>query len=150
MQRDIKHLWFFPHSPELVWEYLTDPELLSQWFMEGDFSPVVGHRFQFNTKPKVKVGFDGNIYCEVLEIVPFKRISYSWKGGPGPGKITLDSVVTWTLRAVDGGTELLLEHTGFKGFRNYIPYLIMNKGWVKISNRLADRLNSYRYENTKP
>ncbi len=130
MQKDIRQLWFLPHPPETVWEFLTDPELLTQWLMPNDFKAIVGHRFQFYSKPKLKIGFDGIVYAEVLEIVPFKKLSYSWRGGPGKGRITLDSVVTWTLIPKENGTELLLEHTGFKGIKNYISYLIMNKGWV--------------------
>lgn len=138
MERDIRHTWFLPHSPETVWDYLTIPELLAQWLMESDFQPIVGHKFMFNTKPKVKLGFDGMIYCEVLEVNPLKKLVYSWKGGPGKGKISLDSIVTWTLIPKNNGTELQLVHSGFKGMRNYIPYLIMNKGWQKIIKRLID------------
>lgn len=112
--------------------------------MENDFKPVVGHQFRFVTKPKVKIGFDGIVYCEVLEVVPLRRLSYSWKGGPGNGKITLDSVVTWTLTPKDNGTELLLEHTGFRGVKNYIAYLIMNNGWgTGVRKRLTEQLNRY-------
>lgn len=136
MQRDIRHTWFLPSPPETVWDYLTIPELLAQWLMESDFQPIVGHRFMFNTKPKVKLGFDGMIYCEVLEVSPLKKLVYSWKGGPGKGKITLDSIVTWTLVPANNGTQLQLVHSGFTGMRNYIPYLIMNKGWDKIIKRL--------------
>jgi uncharacterized protein YndB with AHSA1/START domain len=137
MQRDIRHTWFLQSPPETVWDYLTIPELLAQWLMESDFQPVVGHKFMFNTKPKVKLGFDGMIYCEVLEVNPIKKLVYSWKGGPGKGKITLDSVVTWTLVPKDNGTELQLVHAGFTGVKNYISYLIMNKGWEKIIKRLT-------------
>lgn len=144
MQRDIRQKWFFQHPPQTVWEFLTNPEILSQWLMENDFQPIVGHRFRFNAKPRVKIGFDGIIFCEVLEIVPLKKLSYSWRGGPGKGKITLDSVVTWTLTPTDNGTELLLEQTGFKGMRNYLPYLIMNKGWsTNIKNRFTSIINSH-------
>ena len=136
MQRDIRHTWFLPNSPEDVWESLTTPELLAQWLMESDFQPVVGHQFTFNTKPKIKLGFDGMIYCEVLEIIPLKKLVYSWKGGPGNGKITLDSIVTWTLTPASNGTTLQLVHSGFNGMKNYISYLIMNKGWNKIVKRL--------------
>lgn len=108
--------------------------------MENDFKPEVGHKFQFRTKPKIKLGFDGIVYCQVLELIPLKKLSYSWKGGMGE-KPSLDSVVTWTLEAVEGGTNLTLEHTGFKGFKNYITYLIMNKGWLKIGKRILIRLN---------
>jgi len=138
MQRDIKHAWFFKHPVEMVWEYLTKPDLLAQWLMVNDFEPVVGHKFMFGTKPKIKLGFDGRVYCEVLEVVPLKSLTYSWKGGPGDGKIRLDSVVTWTLTPKDNGTELLLEHKGFKGIENYLAYFFMNEGWrTKIPRQLA-------------
>jgi len=142
MERNIEHLWFFPHSPELVWDYLTKPELLSQWLMENDIKAEVGHKFMFHTKPKIKLGFDGNIYCEVLDVVPYKKLSYTWKGGPKPGKINLDTVVTWTLTPKNNGTELLLEQKGFKGMRNYISYIFMNAGWVKIYKRWLAKVNS--------
>src|SRR5665213_913830 len=105
MARDIKHTWFLEHQPEIVWNFLTRSELLAQWLMENDFQPVAGHKFQFNARPKIKMGFDGIVYCKVIEVEPFKRLSYTWKGGPGKGKITLDSVVTWTLKPVNNGTE---------------------------------------------
>ncbi|MCW3121022.1 MAG: hypothetical protein JWQ38_514 [Flavipsychrobacter sp.] len=144
MQRDIRHSWFFSHKPEAIWEHLTNPELIAQWLMKNDFKPVVGHRFNFTTKPQP--GFDGIVYCEVLEVVPLKRLSYSWKGGPRKGTINLDSVVTWTLTPKDGGTELLLEHTGFKGMKNYFAYLMMNMGWKShVIKRFGELLN----ENSK-
>ncbi|UII21007.1 SRPBCC family protein [Fulvivirga ligni] len=147
MKKEIIQTWHFPHPPEVIWEYLTTPELLAQWLMKNDFKAEVGHKFQFNAEPRVKVGFDGIIYCEVLKIIPNQFLSYSWKGGPGKGKITLDSVVSWTLTAKDGGTELLLEHKGFKGVGNFITYLIMNKGWaVKVKGRLTDLLKTIDHE----
>ncbi|MGX5817719.1 SRPBCC family protein [Chitinophaga lutea] len=135
MERTIRHEWFYPHRPNVVWEYLTDPILLQEWLMPNDFQPRVGHEFKFKTLPKPRFGFDGNIYCQVLEVVPSERLTYSWKGGWG-GKITLDSKVTWTLTAKDDGTLLLLEHSGFQGMKNIFSFLVMNKGWVKIIKRL--------------
>jgi uncharacterized protein YndB with AHSA1/START domain len=73
MQRNIKHTFFFPNSPEDIWEYLTKSELIAQWLMENNFKLEVGYDFQFNTKPIIKFGFDGKIYCKVLEIVLFKK-----------------------------------------------------------------------------
>lgn len=141
MERTIKHQFSLPHPPELVWDYLTKPELLAQWLMETDFQPVVGHKFQFRTKPKIKFGFDGTVYCEVLELIPFERLVYSWKGGMSNEKPSLDSLVVWTLVPSAEGTSLTLEHKGFKGIKNYFPYLIMNKGWLKIGKRLLERIN---------
>lgn len=143
MQKDIKHVWVLEHPVETVWEYLTDAAQLSKWLMKNDIKPVVGHKFQFHTRPAIKMGFDGIVYCEVLEIVPYKTISYSWKGGPGQGKITLDSIVTWTLIPMGNGTELILEHKGFNGLKNFIGYIFMNGGWKnKIRKRFIELLNS--------
>ena len=140
MNRDIILKWQFRQPPEIVWEHLTKPELLSQWLMANDFKPEVGHKFRFTTNPKIKFGFDGIIYCEVLEVVPLKRLSYSWRGGPGKGKITLDSIVTWTLTPKDGGTELLLEHTGFSGMKNYFAYIMMKNGWGSMIRKRLEAL----------
>ena len=146
MQRDIKQTWFFEQSAEMVWKFLTDPDLLSQWLMKNDFKPEVGHKFMFTSKPLVNFGFDGNVYCQVLEVVPAKKLSYSWKGGPGKGKITLDSVVTWTLVPKNNGTELQLEHAGFKGMKNFMAYIAMGKGWSgKIRKRLGELLKEHAH-----
>lgn len=146
MQKNIVQKWFFQQQPEIVWEFLTDPKLISQWLMENDFKPIVGHKFNFYSKPKIKFGFDGIVYCEVLEVQPYKKLAYSWKGGPGNGKITLDSIVTWTLVTRETGTELQLEHTGFKGIKNYFAYLGMNKGW---GSKIKDRLEKILLTNMK-
>jgi len=83
--------------------------------------------------------FDGNVYCEVLEIIPFQSLVYSWKFGPGDGRIEVDSVVTWTLIPKDGGTELHLLHSGIEGERNSLAYQIMNTGWDKhVREQMGD------------
>ena len=148
MQNNIKHRWFFSHSPEVVWDHLTEPELLSQWLMPSDFHLEIGRKFMFITGARPRFGFDGKIYCQVLDFEINRRLIYSWKGGAN-GKTNLDSVVTWTLIPKDNGTELILEHTGFKGLRNFIPYLVMNKGWLKIVKRLSKNIDlSYDTANT--
>jgi uncharacterized protein YndB with AHSA1/START domain len=141
MKREIAHQWFFPHPPQIVWDYLTRPELLSQWLMENDIKPIVGHKFEFRSKPKMEIGYNGINYCEILEVIPFKQLTYSWKAGPGNGKFTLDTIVTWTLVEKNAGTELNLKHTGFKAVENDIIYKMMHDGWDKHVNGLAERIN---------
>jgi uncharacterized protein YndB with AHSA1/START domain len=141
MQKEIKHSWFFSHPPETIWEYLTNSELLSQWLMKNDFKPVVGQKFMFWAGPYPELEFDGNIYCEVLEVLPLNRISYSWKYGPRKGETALDSIVVWTLRPKDGGTELVIEHTLLKGTENPMHFKTMNAGWQTNVNKIEDLLN---------
>jgi len=145
MAKSIRHQLFFPHPPEMIWEYLTNAELLELWLMRNDFQPILGHDFQFRTNPIPSLDFDGICYCKVLEIVPFKKLSYSWKGGPGEGKITLDSLVVWKLEPRDMGTELFLEHSGFSDIENLAIYNGMNEGWLKNMHKIAERLNATKH-----
>jgi uncharacterized protein YndB with AHSA1/START domain len=142
MSTQIRQQFFYTHPPEVVWEYLTKPELMSQWLMTNDFQPVLGHDFKFTTNPIPKLDIDGIIYCKVLEIVPRKKLSYSWKVGPGNGIITLDSVVVWTLIEKDNGTELQLEHGGFKE-ENLAIYMGMTEGWQRNMQKIAEHLRSH-------
>lgn len=117
--------------PKTVWRALTEPGLLSAWLMENDIRPVVGHRFTFRARPMP--GWDGVVHCEVLEVEPFRRLRYSWRGGADEqhgfigGK--LDTTVTWTLsESASGGTLLRLEHEGFLP-KDAFAYENMGKGW---------------------
>ena len=145
MEKSIKHTFFYPHKPETVWEYLTKPELMELWLMKNDFQPIIGLDFQFRTSPIPGLDFDGIFYCKVLEIVPFKKLSYSWKSGPGDGKITLESIVVWKLQPTDKGTELHLEHSGFAKEENLNFYNGLMHGWLEKFQKIADLLNTAQH-----
>jgi len=149
MTKSIKHTFFFSHSPEMVWEYLTNSDLMELWLMKNTFQPIVGFDFQFQTKPIPSLDFDGIFYCKVLEIVPFKKLSYSWNGGPGDGKINLESIVVWKLEAKDKGTELFLEHSGFEREENLAFYDGLTHGWLEKFDKIAKLLNTSAHDNTK-
>ena len=101
-----------PHPPSKVWRALTQGALLEEWLMATDFLPVVGHGFTFRTAPMPH--WDGVIAGEVLEVVPDKRLTYSWNTSGGVTTDGLRTIVTWTLAASDGGTLLRMEQTGFR------------------------------------
>ena len=142
MQKEIKHSFFFQHPTEIVWDYLTKPELLSQWLMENDIKPIVGHQFQFRAKPAPSIEFDGICYCKILSVVPFKQLSYSWKCSPTDNGHKIDTIVKWTLAPKDNGTELNLHQTGFKELENNLFYMAMDNGWAKNMEKLLQNLNS--------
>jgi uncharacterized protein YndB with AHSA1/START domain len=139
MKNTITHTIRYEHAPEAVWQYLTNSELLAQWLMPNDFQPIGGHEFTFRVNPMPAFQFDGIVYCKVLKIEPFKKLVYSWKGGPEKGKINLDTVVEWTLSAKDGGTEVFLEHTGFKD-ENLSILSVMDAGWLKNMKEISTLL----------
>ena len=117
--------------------------------MDNDIKPMVGHRFMFKTKAIPAMEFDGNIYCEILEAVPFKKLSYSWKAGPGNGQTTIDTIVTWILNPKENGTELFLEHTGFGPLSNMTIFQAMDKGWKKnMSETLAQLIIKQQADET--
>jgi uncharacterized protein YndB with AHSA1/START domain len=141
MTKTIRHSFHFPYKPEVVWQYLTVSELISEWLMPNTFKAELGATFQFKTKPLPRFGFDGNVYCKVIELDRPRKLAYTWVGGM-PGKDPmLDSVVTWTLESTEQGTLLHLEHAGFRGIKNLFGFMAMNSGWKKIGKRVQQLIN---------
>ncbi len=122
-----------PHSPEKIWRALTDPSLIERWLMENDFQPIVGHRFNFRSKPMF--GWNGVTDCQVLVLEPFTRLAYSWNASGDQAEQGLKSTVSWTLTAVDGGTQVRLEHSGFRS-EDEGGYQAMSGGWPRIVENL--------------
>lgn len=130
-----------PDAPKKVWRALTEPKLLEAWLMSNNIRAEVGHRFQFKAQPVP--GWDGTVHCEVLEVLPERRLVYSWRGGAqkldGYGH-ELDTVVAWELTpTANGGTRLRLEHSGFDP--DSYAFKMMGQGWRgKIAERIAQVL----------
>ncbi|GAA1459908.1 SRPBCC family protein [Nocardiopsis exhalans] len=90
------------HTPERVWEWITDPERLVLWLPGCTIDPRVGGAVSFD------FGDEGAATGVVSEALPpgSKGVlvhTWCWEGVP-------DSVVRWTLEAVPGGTRLTLVH----------------------------------------
>ena len=140
MQTDIKHEWIFEQSPNEVWEYLTQAELIALWLMPNDFKPIAGHEFTFQTNAMPGLGLDGIFHCKVLEIEPCHKLSYSWKGGSGNGSFTLDTICEWTLEPHGSRTKLSLKHSGFKE-ANLAIFTGMTDGWKKKIEKMLHHIN---------
>jgi len=127
-----------PCAPESIWRALTTSELIATWLMPNDFRAVVGHRFNFRTRPMGT--WDGVVHCEVLICEPPHLLRYSWKGGsdsdPEKGS-RLDTTVTWTLTPVEGGTHLKMVHDGFVLPADRFAYEAMSPGWSRIAERIG-------------
>lgn len=134
----------FAHAPQTLWKVLTSGELMARWLMQPrGFAPVPGTRFTYQTQ--AAGAWDGTIHCEVLEVVPHERFVYAWKGGhesnEGYGS-PLDTVVTFTLTPVPGGTRLTLVHSGFVTPVNDTAYRNMSGGWRKVVPSLANYVDT--------
>lgn len=138
--RDIVLDEVFPHAPATIWKALTSAQLIARWLMPPKgFEPVVGNAFTYQTTPGGS--WDGVIHCRVLEVVPNQRLAYAWKGGHADNVgygAPLDTVVTWSLTAVEGGTRVRLVHAGFVMPRNESAYTSMSGGWKKVVRQLDE------------
>jgi uncharacterized protein YndB with AHSA1/START domain len=112
----------YPHSPKAVWQALTDPRAIRQWWVDTDFEPVAGRAFFF--KDKAQGSWDGMVSGQVLEVNPERLVRFSWKGGG------IDTVVTYELTpAANGSTRLVLTHDGFKGLKGVFLRAMLSFGW---------------------
>ena len=129
---------FYPHPPQRVWQVITNSRALAAWLMENDFEPRVGCKFCFYSQSLP--GIDTNIRCEVIEIEEPLRLVYTWQDC----MMSQPSIVIWTLKAVEGGTQLRLQHqireTAFTGVRNPV-YSQVVPGYSKPSRSFI--LESY-------
>jgi len=111
-----------------VWTALTDVNEMRQWYFDlEEFKPEVGFEFEF------VVEHEGNNYhhlCKVTEVIPQKKIAYSWryKGEPG------NSLVTLEIFPEGDKTRLKLTHSGIETFPKTPAYARKNfeAGWTQI------------------
>ncbi len=118
-----------PHPPQKIWRALTQSALISEWLMNNDFQPALGHRFNFRSTPFP--GWNGVTDCEVLVVEPPTRLSYSWNASGEEAAGGLKTVVAWTLTPVPGGTQVRMEQSGFRP-EDEGGFQAMGGGWPRI------------------
>jgi uncharacterized protein YndB with AHSA1/START domain len=122
----------FDADKELVWRAITEKEIMKQWYFDvKEFKAVVGFKFEFWG------GEEGSKQwkhlCEITEVVPEKKLAYSWKYEGYSGM----SYVTFELDEEKNGTKLKLTHSGIDTFPEDIPELAIHNfenGWNHIIN----------------
>ncbi len=114
---------------EKVWQALIDKNQMKQWYFDlAAFKPEVGFEFQFEG------GKDDRIYlhlCKVTEVVPFKKLKYSWRYDGYEGI----SYVTFELAREGEHTKLKLTHDGLDTFPMSNPDFAkenFSEGWNYI------------------
>ena len=111
-----------------VWQALTDADQMREWYFNlKEFKPEVGFEFGF------VVEHEGNTYdhrCRITEIIPQKKIAYTWRYKSEPG----NSLVTFELFPEGNKTRLKLTHTGIETFPQTPAYARKNfeAGWTAI------------------
>lgn len=100
------YVTFIESTPEKVWQALTDGAFTRRYWagrrIESDWAKGSPVRLYLEDANELEV------YGEVLEYDPPRRLSYSWDspGAPGPEP----STVTFDLQAVGGSVRLTVTH----------------------------------------
>ena len=127
-------------APDKVWRALTHPEALKKWMAPDDAFkfPVaetdvrVGGRYHI-----VMISPDGedhDVSGSYRVIVPNRKLVYTWAWKSTPER---ESLVTFELRAADGGTELTLKHEQFADEEARDKH---QQGWIGCLARLEKAL----------
>lgn len=127
---------------ERVWKALTIREEMVPWFFElKEFQAEVGFKFEFyGEKDGVKYAHQ----CRVTEVIPQKKLSYTWRYEGHSG----DTLVTIELFPEGNKTKLTLTHSGLESLPPLPDFTRtnFNAGWHHI---IGMSLNSF-VEKTAP
>jgi len=115
-------------APAKVWEHITNPERISRWLMPNTFEAVPGKAFRMDC------GSEGSIDCVVREVVPPKKLVYTWTSKD----LKITTTVEITLRKVRGGTRLVLIHSGWEK----LPPREVDQGWDACLEKLVAQLKN--------
>ncbi|MDB5248022.1 MAG: hypothetical protein JWQ40_2416 [Segetibacter sp.] len=112
-----------------VWQAITDKVEMKNWYFElAEFKPEVGFEFHFTGGSEEKTYLH---FCKIKELVPNKKLSYSWRYENYPG----DSLVTFELFEEGHKTRLKLTHEGLETFTTDNPDFAkesFTEGWNYI------------------
>jgi uncharacterized protein YndB with AHSA1/START domain len=130
--------------PARVWAAITRPELMMQWWgpdagptLSVDVDVRPGGRF--SVVFRLLNGDEHNPTGVYREVVPEKRLVFTWDlpGSPEP-----ETLVTFRLEPIDGGTELTLQHEhlpdedaresherGWSGLLDKLPVFLGGAAW---------------------
>lgn len=106
----------FKASPEKVYRAWTDPQSMMRWFAPSDaFSvPLVETDVRvggcYRIVMKSPDGEEHDVSGVYREVVPNQKLVFTWAWRSTPER---ESLVTVSLRAAGGGTELRLTHEQF-------------------------------------
>jgi|SRR5580698_7677766 uncharacterized protein YndB with AHSA1/START domain len=124
-------------APPIVWRAITDKTEMKKWYFDiSEFKAEVGFEFSFEGTNEGRTFVH---LCKVTEVIPNKKLSYSWRYKDYPGI----SLLTFELFAQENKTLLKLTHEGLETFPQDPPDFARHnfvQGWTHI---LDKSLKSY-------
>jgi uncharacterized protein YndB with AHSA1/START domain len=112
-----------------VWDAITRKEQMKKWYFNlEEFRAVPGFEFSFKAGPE---GMEYKHICRITEVVPNKKLSYTWHYDGYPG----NSLLSFELFDEGKKTKLKLTHAGLESFASAGPDFTEEKfaeGWTFI------------------
>lgn len=124
---------------EVIWDAISQPALMRQWYFEDipSFKAEAGFDTQFVVQSE---GRDFTHVWKVTEAVPLKKLAYDWRYKEYPG----DGFVVWELSNDGDGTRLRVTTHVREDFPEDIPEFTRESciaGWdYFIKGRLKEFL----------
>ena len=122
----------FNASKTKIWKALTDKNEMKKWYFDlPEFKAEPGFKFQFSGGPSPEKQYLH--LCEITEVIPEKKLTYSWRYDGYAG----NSFVTFELTEQGNKTLLTLTHKGIETFPIENPDFSAGnfaEGWNQIVN----------------
>lgn len=128
-------------SVSKVWNALTQLNEIRQWFSNlSNFKAQIGFEFSF-----LEGRDQDHLYnhlCKVTEVIPFKKLAYSWQYEGYDGY----SEVIFELTDMGNKTKLTLTHTGLDTFPQIDDFKAENfaEGWTSITDSTLKNYVEYK------
>jgi uncharacterized protein YndB with AHSA1/START domain len=120
---------------EKVWQAITNKEKMKQWYFDlAEFKAETGFEFHFEGGPEDRKYMH---LCKVTEVVPGKKISYTWRYEGYEG----NSLVSFELFEEGKQTRLKLTHAGLESFPKHPDFARSNfeAGWNDLIGNLLKK-----------
>ncbi len=124
---------FIAAPPERVFQAITDPRELLQWWGQKEMYRTTKFEIDLRVHGQwTSTGVSANgdtfqVHGEYLEIDPPRLLVYTW-AATWTG--TLKTTVRWELTAGNGGTLVKIQHSGFAG--NADAARSHGEGWHRV------------------
>ena len=128
----------YPTTPDVLWKAITHPGQMAEWFFKEitEFQPEVGFETNFVVASEHRTFTH---LWRVTEVIPHRKIVYSWKYQEYPG----DSVVSFELTTLSDAVQLTLTHTVIESFPQDIPEFKRESGYAGWQYFLGERLREF-------
>ena len=95
-----------PAEPDEVWEALTDPDRVAEWFTDASSVGAPGDPYRLDFGDSVVEG-------RIVRVEPGRAFAHTWAWADGDD-VDDETIVTWTVEPrPGGGTIVTLDHDGW-------------------------------------